>query len=179
MIISQTVSSHTPIFDSRKKGCLVYYKVIGNKVPICKLSYKVIQELTEKSVTITSISLKQTLTIQTTGIFTDDDVNACQTGPCLNAGVCSKKGASYTCTCAPCYTGTNCADLKTTSFKTCTDWFFDLTFDSKFPGCLLESLKTYLQTFTASALGKCGFVILQGEYGCLGKPGPATFDGFS
>jgi hypothetical protein len=145
---------HMSYLFYRKKGCLVYYKVSGNTVPICNLSYKDIQALTKKNLKIVSTSGKPILTVKETGTFTDDAVDACQKGPCLNAGTCSKKGASFTCACNECYSGTSCADWKATSFKKCADWFFDLTFEPTFPGSLLGFLQKYLQSLIASALGE-------------------------
>jgi len=37
------------------------------------------------------------------------DSNPCSSNPCLNAATCQVTGTSYTCNCAPGYSGTNCA----------------------------------------------------------------------
>ena len=42
------------------------------------------------------------------------DTNACLSGPCLNGGTCQAQnnGNSYTCSCAPGYSGTTCQICK-------------------------------------------------------------------
>jgi len=52
-------------------------------------------------------------------LFSEPDIDDCQSSPCENGGICSDKLNDFTCSCIQGYTGKNCAEGKWDNFAIC------------------------------------------------------------